>query len=184
MSDREPAAAAKAPALRPLGLSGCHALDFAVHRDHRGYLAKPFHAPSFAAAGLCTDYAEDFFSVSARQVLRGFHVVAPPRHGAKLVYAIEGRFLDALLDLRRSSPTYGHCVSLVLDAALGQAVYLPAGVAHAFLALSERVLVGYKTESWHDPVCDLGVHWPCAAPTVSSRDEALPTLAAFQSPFE
>lgn len=176
--------------LEALSLTGCHRLQLPLHRDARGCFVKSFHAPSWAAQGLCTRFEEDFFSVSRRGVLRGFHVVTPPRAGVKLVYPVQGRVLDALLDLRRGSGTFGQVQAFELDAEHGDALYVAPGVAHAFLALSDMAVMGYKTEFAHDPATDHGVRWdstplawPEPAPVLSPRDLALPALADFASPF-
>lgn len=172
-------------------LPGCMRLRLAVHRDARGSFVKTFHAPAWTAQGLCTRFEEDFFSISRQGVLRGFHVVTPPRAGAKLVYAVQGRVLDALLDLRRGSPGFGQVHGFELDAEAGDALYVAPGVAHAFLAVSELAVIGYKTEFAHDPTTDHGVRWdstpfrwPEDHPILSARDQGLPGLADFSSPFD
>lgn len=173
-----------------LPLTGCHRLRLPLHRDARGSFVKSFHAPSWMERGLCTHFEEDFFSVSRRGVLRGFHVVTPPRAGAKLVYPVQGCVLDALLDLRRGSTTFGQVQAFELDAERGDALYVAPGVAHAFLALSDVAVMGYKTQFAHDPSTDHGVRWnstplewPEAEPVLSPRDLSLPALSEFISPF-
>jgi len=178
------------PEFRETGLPGCLRVTLPLHADARGRFVKTFHAPSWAGRGLGTTFGEDFFSVSKRHVLRGFHVVTPPRQGSKVVHLIDGRVLDAVLDLRRTSPTWGQTRCYELDADVGDALILPAGVAHAFLVVSETAIVGYKTESTYDSATDCGVHWastpvrwPVDNPVVSERDQALPPLDRFDSPF-
>lgn len=171
-------------------LKGCYRFRMPVHIDIRGRFVKTFHAPTLSERGLCVRFEEDFFSVSRRHVLRGFHFAMPPRHGAKLVYLIHGRVSDAILDLRRDSASFGRHESFELDAEDGDALLLAAGVAHAFLTLSESATVGYKVEFAFDPSCDGGVHWdstslrwPIQNPIVSERDQLLPALADFLNPF-
>lgn len=177
-------------AFEPTAFAGCWRLRLPVHGDHRGRFVKSFHAPSWAEHGLSTRFDEDFFSVSHRRVLRGFHVVTPPRAGAKLVYPIQGRVFDALLDLRLGEVSYGSVLTFELDAADGDALYIVPGVAHAFLTLSDVAVMGYKTEFAHDPSTDggvrwdsVGVAWPVADPILSARDRGLPGLKGFQNPF-
>lgn len=174
----------------PTSFAGCWRLRLPVHGDHRGRFVKSFHAPSWAGQGLGTRFDEDFFSISHRGVLRGFHVVTPPRAGAKLVYPIQGRVFDALLDLRPGEPSYGRVLSFELDADEGDALYVAPGVAHAFLSLSDVAVMGYKTEFAHDPSTDAGVRWdsvgldwPVADPILSARDRELPGLDDFRNPF-
>lgn len=171
-------------------LADCFQLRLPMHPDQRGCLVKSFHAPMFAAHQICANFQEDFFSVSHKNVLRGFHVVTPPVHGAKLVYVIHGQIMDALLDLRPSSPTYGVSQLFELSASRGDALYLSAGIGHAFLATSDTAIVGYKTEFPHDPAHDHGVRWdstpvkwPVENPIISVRDQALPPLDQFENPF-
>jgi len=171
-------------------IADCFRMAVPVHVDIRGRFVKSFHAPTLYAKGLRAHFDEDFFSVSRKHVLRGFHFVTPPLHGVKLVYVIQGRIMDAILDLRPSSPSYGHYQCFELDAEHGDALYLAAGIAHAFLTLSETAITGYKTEFAHDPAHDAGirwnstpVHWPINNPIISERDQALPPFNKFWNPF-
>lgn len=171
-------------------LADCYRLSLPVHPDHRGCFVKSFHAPMFSTHQLCANFQEDFFSVSHKNVLRGFHVVTPPVHGAKLVYVIHGQIIDALIDLRPGSPSFGATQTFELTAGHGDALYLPAGIGHAFLVTSDTAIVGYKTEFPHDPANDNGilwdstpVRWPVTNPIISARDQALPPLDQFENPF-
>ncbi|MEI8250928.1 MAG: dTDP-4-dehydrorhamnose 3,5-epimerase family protein [Synechococcus sp. ELA057] len=177
--------------IKDLGLPGCHLIGYPIHKDKRGILAKPFHAPTFRLHNLPVSFGEDFFSGSHRDVLRGFHVMGPPHDGGKLVYPIKGRIMDVALDLRKSLASYGRNITVELDAQAGQAIFLGRGVAHAFLVLSDYAVIGYKTEGWHESSCDLGVHWnsagvqwPCENPIISPRDRELVSLDKFESPFQ
>lgn len=171
-------------------IAGCFRMVVPVYIDIRGRFVKSFHAPTLSTKYLHASFEEDFFTVSRRHVLRGFHFATPPMHGVKLVYVIQGRIMDAILDLRRSSPTYGQYQCFDLDSERGDALYLAAGIAHAFLTLSETALTGYKMQFAHDPAHDAGVrwnstavHWPIDHPIISERDEALPPLDQFLNPF-
>ena len=83
--------------------------------DERGWFLKTFHAPSFAAAGLCTEFPESFVSLSKRSVIRGMHFQIPPHDHIKLVRCQTGRILDVVLDLRTGSATYGEYHVFVLE---------------------------------------------------------------------
>jgi dTDP-4-dehydrorhamnose 3,5-epimerase len=135
-------------------------------------------------------FAEQYFTLSHAGVLRGMHLQLPPHQHGKLVTCLSGRILDVLLDLRRASPTCGNSLGIELSPERGQALYLPAGIAHGFLSLEDNSGVLYGTTSVHDPHCDTGVRWdsfgfvwPVNEPLISARDAALPALAAFDSPF-
>jgi dTDP-4-dehydrorhamnose 3,5-epimerase len=162
-----------------------------VHRDERGWFAKPFDAPRFAARGLAPDWVECFASLSRRGVVRGFHLQLPPAQHDKLVWVAFGAAVSVLLDLRRGSPAYGVPEMVEHDRGHGDALFVPRGVAHAFQALTDDTLLVYLVTSAHDGARDagvrwdsVGVRWPVAPGPVSARDRALPTLAAFDSPFQ
>ena len=151
---------------------------------------KTWHPDLLAAHGVAMDFAEEFYSVSARGVLRGMHFQAPPQALDKLVYCVTGRILDVVLDLRPDQPTYGCSCSWELSEDNACMLFIPAGFAHGFLALGERNAVIYKTSAVHAPAHDLGVHWasfgfswPGKNPVISARDRDLPAFRDFSSPF-
>lgn len=174
----------------PLALPGCFEIRPRAFRDERGSFAKPFVASRFAAHGLPTVFAEEFYSSSQRGVVRGLHFQIPPHEHGKLVYCVRGEVLDVIVDLRRGSPTYGQNLQTRLDETRPAALYMPAGLAHGFCALSDEATLIYKVTSEHAPSHDcgirwdsIGVDWPVASPIVSERDRSFPTLAEFDSPF-
>jgi len=171
-------------------ISGCLEIRPRIHEDQRGRLIKVFQHEAFSELGLCTNFTEDFYSVSRRGVIRGLHFQAPPADHIKLVYCLEGRIQDAVVDLRRSSPTFGQHALVELSAEAGNMLYIPRGLAHGFCTLSETAIVAYKTSKSHSPEHDQGILWNSAgiqwletAPKISDRDRALPPLSALQSPF-
>lgn len=171
-------------------IPGCFELRPRIFADPRGSFVKTFHRDAFAQLGLRTDWAEQFHSCSHRGVLRGLHFQTPPHDHAKLVYCSLGEVLDVAVDLRRGSPAEGRAIGLHLSATAGNMLYLPSGLAHGFLALSEKALMVYNVTSVHAPGNDagvawdsVGVDWGMATPLVSERDAAFPSLAAFASPF-
>src|SRR3954462_6088312 len=131
-------------------LPGVIELRPAVSRDRRGTFVKPFRHDLFAQRGLRTDFAEEYWSVSEARVLRGLHFQVPPHEHAKLVYCVAGRVLDAALDLRVGSPTFGRHALFQLDAADGKCVYIPAGLAHGFYVLQPPAIMVYKVTSLYD----------------------------------
>ena len=168
---------------------GCLRIVPEVHDDERGSLTKTFVASSLAAAGVEVGFREQFHSVSRAGVLRGMHVQLPPHDGAKLVVCARGEVLDVVVDLRRGSPAFGRPVSCTLRAP-GDALLVPAGVAHGFWVVSDECLLCYSTASEYDSQADGGVRWdsidfawPEERPLLSARDARLPTLADFASPF-
>ena len=176
--------------LIPTSLPGCFEIRPFFAQDERGTFVKTFHAERFAEAGLPVDWREEFYSSSRKGVIRGMHFQTPPHDHEKLVYCMQGRVLDVVVDLRRDSPTFGCHVAIELDAAKGHGLMIPKGMAHGFLALTDDVLMSYKVTSVHAPANDAGIHWNSFGldwgidqPIVSARDRAHPPLSDFASPF-
>ena len=165
-----------------------------VFGDARGVFFETFSSRLMHEAGLPADldWVQDNQSSSQRGVLRGLHFQRPPHAQAKLVRVAQGRALDVVVDLRPASPTYGQHQKVTLSAAAANVLYVPVGFAHGFVALDDDTLFLYKCSDyyapaaegglrWNDP--DLGIDWGVAAPLVSGKDEELPGLAGFESPF-
>ena len=175
-----------------LPLAGCLVLRPTVRADQRGAFVKFFERAPWERLGLVTEFAEEYYSVSHRGVVRGMHFQVPPHDHAKVVWCIAGAVFDACVDLRRASPTYGQSHSLELNADDPAVLYLPRGIAHGFCALEDHSVLVYKVETAYAPEHDEGVHWQscgvswpdCADPDlVSERDQQHPDLRAFVSPF-
>lgn len=177
-------------ALKPTALQGCYELQPKIVGDERGRFVKTFHERWFEDNGLRTDFSEQYYSVSTKGVLRGLHFQVPPAEHAKLVYCPAGQVLDAAVDLRKGSSTYGQFVCIELDAERGNMLYLDAGFAHGFYTQSERAMMVYNVTSVHSPEHDAGIRWdsvgipwPDDDVVVSTRDQGLPSLSDFDSPF-
>lgn len=126
--------------------------------------------------------------MSKNNVLRGLHFQAPPHDHYKLVTCIAGEAFDVIVDLRKSSPTYGQHESFELNG--GDSVFVPAGCAHGFYVRSESATLLYNVSTIHAPSHDtgirwdsVGVSWPSANPVVSERDAGLIAFAEFSTPF-
>jgi dTDP-4-dehydrorhamnose 3,5-epimerase len=107
-----------------------------------------------------------------------------------VVYCIEGRVLDVVLDLRVGSPTFKQHLALELSPDSDSLLYIPEGLAHGFCALSERVTMYYKVSTVYSPQHDAGIFWnsigfswPVENPIFSARDGGFPSLDNFSSPF-
>ena len=154
-----------------------------VHGDERGYFMETWNARDFAAAGIDAEFVQDNYSRSAKHALRGLHYQVEQAQG-KLVRVLEGEVFDVAVDVRRSSANFGRWVGHVLSAENREALWVPPGFAHGFLALSDNVGLTYKCTDfyapehervirWDDP--DLGIDWPLprgVEPTLSTRDAA------------
>ena len=174
----------------PTAIPGCIELQPAVLADGRGAFVKTFRQDWFAEAGMRTDWVEQYYSVSEKGVLRGLHFQLPPHDHAKLVYCTAGEVMDVAVDLRVDSPTFGRHVCVTLSAGKGNMLYLESGLAHGFYTLSDSATMLYSVTSVHAPGHDAGIRWDSAGipwpdgnPRLSERDQALPPLREFASPF-
>jgi len=165
------------------------------HGDRRGWFSETFHLARWRDLGIDCAFVQDNQSLSTRKAtLRGFHFQEPPAAQAKLVSVLRGRILDVAVDVRRGSPSFGKYVSTELSGEDGRQLFVPTGFAHGFVTLEDDVLVMYKVSDyyaaareggirWSDP--DIGFPWPFAAADMirSERDDRLPRLKDYQSPF-
>ena len=161
-----------------------------VFGDSRGFFYESFNKSAFqAATGLDVNFVQDNHSTSARDVLRGLHFQLAPRVQGKLVRVVQGEVFDVAVDIRRDSPTYGQWHGEILSAENYKQVWIPAGLAHGFLVLSESAEFLYKTTDyyapelerclrWDDPT--VGIAWPLAGrqPLLSDKDRQGLPLAA------
>jgi dTDP-4-dehydrorhamnose 3,5-epimerase len=151
-----------------------------IFRDDRGAFSETFNSRRMAEAGLPTNWVQDNFSVSKKNVLRGIHYQMVQPQG-KLVRVTHGAVLDVAVDLRRSSPTFGKHVAVELSQANGAMLWIPVGFGHAFLVLSDEAGFAYKVTDYYAPSgertivwndADLAINWPVRAEDaiVSDKD--------------
>ena len=154
--------------------------------DDRGFFFESWNARAFADAGIDAAFVQDNHSRSRRGVLRGLHYQIEHAQG-KLVRVVSGEVFDVVVDLRRSSPTFGRAVGMTLSAENRKMLWVPPGFAHGFLALSESVDFLYKTTDywypqhertllWNDPA--LAIDWPLAVPPILAAKDAAGTPLA------
>ncbi len=161
-------------------LPGVLLLTPAIYRDDRGAFMETWNLRRMEEAGLPTEWVQDNFSVSKKNVLRGIHYQIVQPQG-KLVRAVYGAVLDVAVDLRRSSPDFGRHVAVELTEDNGRMLWIPPGFGHAFLTLTDTVGFAYKvtdyysaagerTIVWND--ADLAIAWPvdAASVIVSEKD--------------
>jgi dTDP-4-dehydrorhamnose 3,5-epimerase len=156
------------------------------HADRRGFFTRTFDADVARAAGLDPDgFVQDSMSRSHRGVVRGLHLRSG-RGEAKLVRCSYGAIYDVVVDLRDDSPAYGRWESFKLTGDNQVSVYIPAGCAHGFQALTEPADTTYRIDRTHDPAEDvtiahddpsLAIPWPLPVELQSDRDRQAPTLA-------
>ncbi len=170
-------------------ISGAMSFRPQPHVDDRGFFSRTFDADVVRGAGLDpATFLQDSISRSKRGVIRGMHL----RRGAgesKLVRCSYGAIYDVIVDLRPASPTYGNWESFELGDGEQVTLYVPAGCAHGFQALTEPADVSYRIDRPHDPAEDmtiafddpeLAIPWPLPVTIVSARDKNAPKLAEFR----
>jgi dTDP-4-dehydrorhamnose 3,5-epimerase len=156
-----------------------------VHADDRGFFLETYRRDDYATIGVDADFVQDNHSRSTAGSIRALHFQASPGQ-PKLVRVARGAVYDVVVDLRRSSPTFGQWEAFSLDDQRHLQLFIPIGYAHGFCALTDVVDFVYKvgtyydagTErglAWDDP--DLAIPWPTLVPLVSERDRHNPRLA-------
>ncbi|MDR0576884.1 MAG: dTDP-4-dehydrorhamnose 3,5-epimerase [Candidatus Accumulibacter sp.] len=168
----------------PLSIPDVLLLEPRVFGDARGFFYESYNRTAFReATGLDVDFVQDNHSRSARNVLRGLHYQRPPKAQGKLVRVALGEVFDVAVDIRRDSPTFGKWAGAILSAGNKRQLWIPPGLAHGFLVLSEYAEFLYKTTDyyapefehcilWNDPA--LAIDWPLGggAPILSAKDGA------------
>ena len=181
--------------VRKTGLPGVLEICPAIFGDDRGTFVETWNAARLADAGLDYAFVQDNHSVSAaRGTLRGLHFQLPPVAQDKLVRVSRGAIFDVAVDLRRSSPQFGHWIGIELSAAAWNQLLVPQGFAHGFVTLEDASEVQYKVTApyspghercirWDDPT--LAIDWPIRSGlTLSDKDGAAPMLTKLEQVFE
>jgi dTDP-4-dehydrorhamnose 3,5-epimerase len=138
-----------------------------------------------------TNFEEEYYSISKKNVLRGLHFQKPPFDHVKCVTCISGKILDVVVDLRKSSPTFKKSFSIILDSDIGNILYIPSGMAHGFIVLSDSATFLNRTTTIYNPDAESGIHWnSCGVdwildnPIISEKDNNLCFLNDFLTPFK
>lgn len=169
----------------PTPLAGLFVIEPTVHSDERGSFTETWRRDRFQSAGLTAEFVQDNESISKKGVLRGLHY-QHPNGQLKLCRVTKGEVFDAVVDVRRSSPTFGRAFTTTLSAANGRQLWIPAGFAHGFCTLSDEATFLYKVTTFYSPADERGIlwsdpalaiEWPLRTPLVSAKDAALPRLA-------
>lgn len=158
-----------------------------VFEDPRGFFMETYREDRFITGGISQPFVQENHSASSRGVLRGLHYQIRQTQG-KLVRVLSGEIFDAAVDIRRSSPTFGQWVGIILSAENKHQLWIPGGYAHGFYVLSERAEVVYKVTDyyapewersilWNDP--QIGIDWQLNGvdPVLSQKDAAGKPLA-------
>lgn len=174
--------------IEPLDIEGVLSVRPVIHGDDRGSFLEWFRADRFRqVTGHGFGLQQANCSVSARGTLRGIHFAAVPPGQAKYVTCLNGAILDIAIDLRIGSPSFGRWRSRELTSDNREALYLPEGIGHAFMALCDNATVVYlcsepyapEREHGIDPLDpEIGIVWPAdVTPLLSPKDEAAPSLS-------
>lgn len=169
-------------------LSGAYIIVPEVFGDRRGWFMESYNEGKFRRLGITTVFRQDNHSYTERKgTLRGLHFQTSPMAQTKLLRCIRGEIMDVAVDLRAGSPTYLKWTSAVLSEENKRFIYLPAGLAHGFLTLTDNVEVQYKVDNlysrehdmsiaWNDSA--IGVEWGISAPILSEKDKSAMPLGS------
>ena len=179
----------------PTKLSGVVIIEPRIFSDARGYFYESFSEREFSEkVSTTTHFVQDNQSMSSYGVVRGLHFQRPPFTQAKLVRCVLGEVLDVAVDLRKSSPTYGQHVAVLLSEDNHRQLFIPKGFAHGFSVLSPKAIFQYKCDEFYHPEADdgisiadesLAIDWkiPVSERILSKKDMHHPFLNEFNSPF-
>ncbi len=175
-------------------IPGLYIIEPRVFRDERGFFFESYNALAMQKHGLPVyHFIQDNHARSETVgVLRGLHFQQPPAAQTKLVRVTRGRVYDVAVDLRKGSPTYGKWEAVELTADNFRQFLIPKGFAHGYMTLEPGSEFQYKVDApyspendagliWNDP--DLAIPWPLNEAHLSAKDQELPRLQDFASPF-
>lgn len=164
-------------------LKDCFVIEMKVFGDDRGFFTETYREELFKEYGLPTRWVQDNWSHSSKGVLRGMHFQKGEHAQAKLVRVVRGAVYDAVVDIRKDSPTFGKSFGIELSVDNKKALYVPRGFAHGFLTLEDHTDFMYKCDNvyapeheggymWNDPA--FGIEWPDLGqgPQLSEKDKA------------
>lgn len=168
-------------------ISGPLLLNLKIYTDSRGFFTERYKIDYNALLGIKTNFVQDNFSRSKKNVVRGLHTQHSPGQG-KLVTCLSGEILDVVVDVRKNSPTFGQHISVTLSGNEPALFWIPAGFAHGFSVQSESADLLYKVDchyeaqkevsiKWDDP--QLGIDWKVSSAVVSDKDNMSSTFADY-----
>jgi len=169
-------------------LKGCFILQSRIFEDQRGIFYESYHKKTFEQAiGKPVDFVQDNVSVSKKGVLRGFHFQTGAFAQSKMIRVVDGKILDVVVDLREESETFGAHLKLELSASTNKAIFIPKGMAHGFLTISDKAVFSYKCDAYYNSASESGIiyndktlnvdwEYPMNEIILSEKDEQLPTF--------
>lgn len=173
-------------------ISGLMIIEPVCYSDNRGKFVKIYSDDLYKDAIGDLSFKESYFSISAKNVIRGMHFQVPPKDHDKILYVLKGSTIDVVVDLRNGSPSFGQYFSLELSDQNHFVLFIPKGCAHGFLSLQDDTCMIYNQTSCYSAEHDRGIlyssfgfEWKLdASPLISSRDKSFPALNDFISPFK
>ncbi len=150
-----------------------------VFHDDRGYFFESFNKAEFEKHGVPFDFVQDNQSLSNKGVLRGLHFQNPPFEQGKLIRVVKGSVRDIVVDIRKSSATFGKYFALELNDRTHQMLWIPPGFAHGFLTLEDHTIFIYKCTNFYNKIAesgiryndpDLAIQWNEKDPVLSEKD--------------
>jgi dTDP-4-dehydrorhamnose 3,5-epimerase len=170
-----------------LGRSDARLIELNIRADDRGSFTRTWCAMSFADEGIDFQPVQGNSSVTRlRGTVRGMHFQRAPKPDAKIVRCTAGRIHDVIVDVRPNSPTRGDVFAVELGPQAARMLYIPAGFAHGFQALTDDVTVEYLmgieyaeelSDGFRHDDPTIGIKWPEPVTVLSAKDAALPLLA-------
>ena len=169
-------------------LEGCFVTEPTIFKDDRGLFYESYQKDEFDAnIGEKISFVQDNVSVSKKGVLRGLHYQKGIHAQAKLIQVLKGEALDVVVDLRKGSKTFGKHFKIKISSTNRKSIFIPKGMAHGFLALTEEVIFTYKCDNYYNYMAeggivyndiDLGIDWeyPMEHIILSKKDNNLPTF--------
>lgn len=171
-------------------MEGCYELQPNVIGDTRGCFVKTYQESFFKAHALESNFSEEYYTISSKNVLRGLHFQTPPHHHAKCIFCLSGTIFDVAVDLRKDSTTFGKYYATELSSKNQKGMYMAAGFAHGFLALEDNSVIVCKTTTEYCPSHDtgvrwdsVGVRWPVMDYIISEKDQNLTDFRNWETPF-
>lgn len=165
-----------------------------IHGDHRGFFMESYNESIMKGLGVSYNFIQDNHSLSVEPgVLRGLHYQLKPKAQTKLVRVLSGAIYDVILDIRRSSPTFGQWIGVILSEFNKHQLLVPKGFAHGFCTLVPNTQVLYKVDEYYSPENDRGIlwndpvlkiDWPVSDPKLSDKDLRHPLFKEAEMNFD
>lgn len=159
--------------------------------DNRGFFMEVYLKREFEKYGIDVEFLQDNHSYTkSKGTVRGMHFQVNPAAQSKLIRVIRGEILNAVVDVRQSSPTYGQWMTVAISAESKKQLFVPKGFANGYCTLADDTDISYKVDNyyapehdrafrWNDPA--VGIEWPASDPILSERDRNAPVLAEVDS---